>query len=161
MIILCDIDGTIADCSHRLHFIKPSACADIGQGDFVADWDAFFKACVDDKPIHEVIEVIRALHARGGHLITYFSGRSDEVRAETKAWLMRHGLPSGDLYMRTQGDHRPDHIVKSELFDRFLLDRDIEDCNLGGIVAFDDRDQVVKMWRARGVRCFQVAEGKF
>jgi hypothetical protein len=74
---------------------------------------------------------------------------------------MRHGLPSGDLYMRTQGDHRPDHIVKSELFDRFLLDRDIEDCNLGGIVAFDDRDQVVKMWRARGVRCFQVAEGKF
>jgi hypothetical protein len=29
------------------------------------------------------------------------------------------------------------------------------------IMVFDDRNQVVKMWRERGIVCAQVAEGDF
>jgi len=28
-------------------------------------------------------------------------------------------------------------------------------------MVFDDRDQVVEMWRANGIPCFQVAPGNF
>jgi hypothetical protein len=40
------------------------------------------------------------------------------------------------------------------------------DLRLGGNITqikgvFDDRNQVVKMWREKGLTCFQVAEGNF
>jgi hypothetical protein len=73
MIYLCDIDGTVADISHRLHFIqqKPS------------DWRGFFKACPGDTPIKEVIEVIQSLTSYGNNVIMV-TGRSDEVRKDTE-----------------------------------------------------------------------------
>ena len=40
MFIIVDIDGTIADCSHRLHYIKGEK----------KDWNSFFKAAGKDKP---------------------------------------------------------------------------------------------------------------
>lgn len=65
-----DLDGTLADCKHRLHYVKrPSSVCPRCEGipflvctkcnnsgrvydrSFGADWDAFFKACVDDVPI--------------------------------------------------------------------------------------------------------------
>lgn len=51
MIYIFDIDGTLADLSHRLHFIQKKP----------ADWDGFFAACSDDAPIPEVIELIQRL----------------------------------------------------------------------------------------------------
>jgi hypothetical protein len=59
------------------------------------------------------------------------------------------------LYMRRRNDRRPDYIVKAELLDQLLAD------GYRPIMAFDDRDQVVKMWREKGVPCAQVAEGNF
>ncbi len=57
--------------------------------------------------------------------------------------------------MRSEGDHRPDYKVKEELLGRILKD------GFEPIMAFDDRDQVVKMWREAGVPCAQVADGNF
>lgn len=62
---------------------------------------------------------------------------------------------SRDVYMRKDGDHRPDNEVKSELLARIRAD------GHDPIMAFDDRDQVVKMWRAAGIPCAQVADGNF
>lgn len=137
-----DIDGTIADCSHRIHHIEAK------------DWRSFFAACGDDKPIPHIIGLARAL-ADAGRTIIYVSGRSDECWDQTTDWMMQHNLPMGSLFMRKAGDHRPDNIVKGELLDQVIA---------GGyrpIMAFDDRDQVVKMWRERGIPCAQVAEGNF
>ena len=78
----------------------------------------------------------------------------DQVRQETEVWLKDHRLV-GPLYMRAKHDKRADYIVKGELRDRILAD------GWEPIMAFDDRDQVVKMWRERGVPCAQVAEGDF
>ena len=51
MAYIFDIDGTLADCSHRLHYISGEH----------KDWDAFYKECVNDKPIMGVIEVLWSL----------------------------------------------------------------------------------------------------
>lgn len=139
MFYVFDLDGTLADCTHR----RP--LADSG------DWDGFFDACVDDEPIVPVIEHLSAL-ARAGHRIEIWSGRSDRVRDKTRWWLNEWGInPAFLTCMRTAGDKRPDDEVKRE----FLRMTDMPD------IIFDDRDRVVAMWRAEGLTCFQVASGDF
>ena len=147
MIFLFDLDGTLCDITHRLHFIKSDP----------QDWRGFFRACVDDQPIDDVCTLCRSLHEMGARII-YVSGRSDEVRTETDWWLKRHALPAGPLFMRVQGDHRYDNIVKGELLDQVIKEYGSRE-EIAGV--FEDRDQVVKMYRERGLRVYQVAEGDF
>jgi hypothetical protein len=145
-VFLCDLDGTVADCSHRLHFIK----------DKPKNWKAFFAACIDDKLIFEVAYLIRVL-ADAGKTIVYMSGRSDEVRSQTEDWLSKNHLPVGKLYMRRAGDYRVDSVVKSEMLDAVLEKHPA--WTIAGV--FDDRQQVVDMYRSRGFRVYQVAKGDF
>ena len=146
MIYLVDIDGTVADLSHRRHFIEQKP----------KDWDGFFKAAADDKPIFEVITVIRALH-KAGNTIINVSGRSEDIRDITEAWLTKYRVPHCALYMRKSNDQREDNIVKSEILDQII--KDYPGKEIGGV--FDDRNQVVDMFRARGLKVFQVAPGDF
>jgi phosphoglycolate phosphatase-like HAD superfamily hydrolase len=138
-----DIDGTLADVSHRLHLIatKPKK------------WDAFFAASADDRAIAHICDLAR--HLSKVATVIFVSGRSDAVRVETEEWLERETGVRGPLYMRRAHDRRPDYIVKAELLDHILEE------GYRPIMAFDDRDQVVKMWRAKGVPCAQVAEGNY
>lgn len=141
---LFDIDGTLADLTHRLHHIKKQP----------KDWNAFFDGCHLDKPIVPICDLARRLSSLMP--IVLVSGRSDRVRAATEDWLSTQALliHSG-LYMRKDGDHRSDHIVKGELLDRIIAD------GWEPLMAFDDRNQVVGMWRKRGITCAQVADGDF
>jgi len=139
-----DIDGTLADCSHRLHHIQKQS----------KDWRAFFAECEGDRPIAHIVQLAVTLYDADQSII-YVSGRSNECEAETMTWLIETGLPEAALYMRKEGDHRDDDVVKSELLDRILAD------GWQPIMAFEDRSRVVKMWRARGIPCAQVAEGDF
>lgn len=141
MIVAFDLDGTLANIEHRLHYIQQQP----------KNWDGFFAACVDDEPIWPVIGLLRSLRDHG-HLIEIWSGRSDAVRRETEQWLEKHDCKGAELRMRKHGDHRPDFQVKEE----WLLS-----LTLRPMVAFDDRQQVVDMWRRNGVICCQVAPGDF
>jgi len=101
-IIICDLDGTIANLQHRLHFIKNPDGSKKSHKD--ADWDSFHKACVDDEPYGDVIEILRNLYdaGRGEGIkagaygwgsereIYFFSGRNESVRNETIEWLHHH-----------------------------------------------------------------------
>lgn len=140
-----DIDGTLADLSHRLHFIQKEP----------ADWTGFFAACPGDKQIPEIATVAKSL-SKSSYKIVMITGRSDEIRDETEEWLDRYNIPWDALYMRKAGDHREDSVVKAELLDTCL--RNMPGTILG---VFEDRQQVVDMYRAKGLRVFQVAEGKF
>ncbi len=133
--VLVDIDGTVAVMNGR----SPYDMTRVGE----------------DTPNHAVIEAVRAMHA-AGHLVVYCSGRTDDCRDETLAWLDRHvGVSHDGLHMRVTGDQRKDSIVKAEIFDREIRDR----YHVVGV--FDDRAQVVRMWRSLGLTVFQVAEGAF
>lgn len=139
-----DIDGTIADLSHRLPHIQKDP----------SDWSAFFAACPDDTPIQHTIKLAIDVALAGANIV-YVSGRSDECREATEAWLRRHALPEGRVYMRKAGDHRPDYQVKGELLAQLRAE------GYSPVMAFDDRNSVVKMWRDLGVPCAQVADGNF
>jgi phosphoglycolate phosphatase-like HAD superfamily hydrolase len=140
---LFDIDGTVADCSHRLHHIEKSP----------KDWDAFFQACDEDSPIEHICDLVRIVSLELP--VVFVSGRSDQCREETEEWLKKHRLWSGYLYMREHGDHRPDDIIKLELLEKVRSD------GWRPIMAFDDRDRVVAAWRSAGIPCAQVAPGDF
>lgn len=152
-IVIFDIDGTLTNIEHRLCYIKDPREPNSTAG-WRPDWDAFHAACVDDAPIPEIVAVARALH-EAGHVLFAVSGRMDTVRCQTRAWLETQRIFFDALYMRIEGDYRPDYEVKRE----FLWAIRAAGCN--PILAFDDRQQVVDMWRSEGVRCCQVAPGNF
>jgi predicted kinase len=133
--VLVDIDGTVALMTGRSPY----------------DWSRVG----EDAPNPAVIAAVRAMHA-AGYAIVFCSGRDEECRAETEAWLQLYvDVPYASLFMRPAGDSRKDAIVKREIFDLQIRDR----WRISGV--FDDRQQVVRMWRALGLTVFQVAEGDF
>jgi hypothetical protein len=152
-----DLDGTLADISHRMHFIKSDPTLPDG-ADFKPRWDIFFAACKDDKPITPMISLLDDLGHQALASVYIWTGRDENVRDETINWLRRHvnRIIIDELRMRTHGDHRPDHVIKEE----WLKALDPDD-RARLICVFEDRDQVVKMWRDNGVACCQVAPGGF
>jgi phosphoglycolate phosphatase-like HAD superfamily hydrolase len=144
MHIVFDLDGTLADCTHRLHHIKQRP----------ANWPAFFAACSQDEPLEKIIAVAQALHA-AGHDIEIWTARCDSVRELTRAWLTDLGIPHTLLLMRSEGDHRDDDQLKREWLGQALQEGFPVD------LVFEDRKRIVDMYRAAGVTCLQVAEGNF
>lgn len=144
-----DLDGTLALCEHRRHFLDEPGRSD-------EKWRRFYAACDKDAPNVPVLETMFGL-ARAGADVWIFSGRSAEVRDKTLAWLEQHApLCFQWIQMREEGDHTPDDALKES----WLLSM-LGDDRKRLVAVFDDRDRVVRMWRRHGVACFQVAPGGF
>lgn len=142
---LFDLDGTLADCRHRLHLIPH-------------DWPAFHATCVYDKPIVSNISTMLAL-LMAGYEVWIVSGRNESARRQTMLWLRTHtcvNFPEHHVMMRPNGDYRPDDEVKQDVLDN-MLDED----RARIVAVFDDRQRVVDMWRRNGITCYQVAPGDF
>lgn len=108
-----------------------------------------------DRVVPQVRTVIYALTGMGYYPI-FCSGRSDDFRAVTAAWIHSHtNLYDFGLLMRPSGDWREDSEVKYELFDRYVR----ETYNV--LLVLDDRSRVIDMWREIGLTAFQVAPGDF
>jgi hypothetical protein len=143
-IILCDLDGTLAHCGHRLHHIQKSP----------KNWRSFFAECGADAPIPHLIQLLKSLDRKQVE-IWITSGRSDECFRETVTWLDAHRVPYDRLIMRKSGDFTDDGILKPS----WLSDGSIPRERV--LLALDDRNRVVQAWRAAGIPCLQVAEGDF
>lgn len=146
-----DLDGTLALIEHRKHMLE---------SDDRQKWRRFYAACDKDSPNYPVIDTMKRLALVSD--IWIFSGRSDEVRDKTVAWLaehtpfMTHDLNGPMLQMRREGDYTADDVLKAHWYSNML-----EDDKRRLVAVFDDRDRVVQMWRKMGVPCFQVAAGEF
>lgn len=143
-LLLCDIDGTVADLTHRLHWIKTKP----------KNWDAFAKTIHLDVPINWVVNIVNKFHYNGAKVVMC-SGRNEDYKKETRDWLYSYGVLHNDLYMRKSGDYRDDAIVKKELLDEIRKEYGEPD------LVLDDRTRVVEMWRNEGIRCIQVNFGDF
>ena len=143
MLVIFDLDGTLANTDHRAHYLeRPSK---------EKDWRGFFAACDKDEPHHHIVSTLLALVA-AGHEVHIWSGRSDEVRDKTEAWLLRNGLSGIPLRMRSEGDYTADEVLKRSWLAEASRKPDL---------IFDDRAKVVAMWREMGIPCCQVAPGEF
>lgn len=150
-----DIDGVLADCSHRLHFIQQEP----------KDWKRFYENSDKDEVIlsnKNTLRLLRnALHGYQTRGILFVTGRSEAYRELTMNWLKtkvwgRFGNFYDDmLFMRKDGDHRPDYVIKKEIYENEIK------CQYEILGIFEDRTQVVQMWRALGLTCYQVCEGNY
>ena len=146
-IVIFDLDGTLALIDDR----RDLATKDNGK----FDWDVFFNPdnISLDLPNQPVIDMANLLH-RQGFRIFILSGRSDVTHQVTVDWLNDNGVWWDHLVMRPQNHlYLPDNDLKQMWLDSIGKD------NVA--MVFDDRNQVVDMWRQNGLTCFQVADGNF
>lgn len=142
--VIFDLDGTLADVTHRRHHLLPS----------VKNWKAWNAAMHLDKPRMEIARLLRMIKGNG-YRIVICSGREAVFRDVTETWLRTNTLHYDALYMRAEKDYRDDGIVKGELLDAILAD------GWKPWLVVEDRNRVVAMWRERGLTCLQCADGDF
>src|SRR5277367_370630 len=108
--IIFDLDGTLADCQHRWHFVDPKEhpntppiywVDETGKSRHIGyenpftgekwkpDWPAFEEACDEDVPVRPVVSVFNFLLSYRRD-IEIWSGRSEIVREKTYAWLRKY-----------------------------------------------------------------------
>ena len=146
-IVIFDLDGTLALIDKR----RDLATKDNGK----FDWDVFFdpKNIDLDTPNQPVINMANMLHKQG-HSIWILSGRSDVTQQATIDWLNDNDVRYSKLMMRPKKLHfTRDSDLKQMWLDTIGVD------NVA--MVFDDRQQVVDMWRSNGITTFQVADGDF
>ena len=146
-IVIFDLDGTLALIDDR----RDLATKDNGK----FDWDVFFNPdnISLDLPNQPVIDMANLLHKQGFRIFI-LSGRSDVTHQVTVDWLNDNGVWWDHLIMRPQNHlYLPDNDLKQMWLDSIGKD------NVA--MVFDDRNQVVDMWRQNGLTCFQVADGDF
>lgn len=141
--VICDLDGTLSDGTHRLHLLPTKDLH------LTESWSEFNRAAMHDTPIRSTLSVVNGLWVSGFGVII-LTGRSDEVRAETVQWLAEHGVKYDALIMRRQTDNRKDTIIKEEVLRAIGLE------NI--VCAFDDSPGVVKHFRDLGITTYQVTE---
>ena len=141
--IICDLDGTLSINDHGRSFFEADDC----------DKDAL------NHSVALVLQMARASCIK----IIYLSGREDKYREPTEKFLNTHDLDYDyvfdnrdyELFMRKTGDNRADDIIKWEIYQKHI------EPNYDIQFILDDRNQVVDMWRSKGLTCFQVAPGDF
>lgn len=131
MLAVVDLDGVLADVRHRLHHLRSQP----------KDWDAFFASAKDDPLLDQGRDTVTRLAEV--FEVVYLSGRPERCRDDTLAWLRRHGLPDGRVFLRQQGDRRPARLVKVEVLDRLASDRRVA-------VLVDDDPLVLEAARRAG-----------
>lgn len=159
-ILICDIDGTIADCQWRRHFAD-RARASKNREEREQNWASFHENCVSDKPFEGERDLLRGWEmADPRNAIIYLTGRPDTYRAQTTMWLTQHGFPSGLLLLMRPALSRsssPDfkvgqlrHISTNVMRgnDRILL-------------VLEDDERCVAMWREMGLTCLHPRPGGY
>ena len=140
-IIICDLDGTLCNCDHRLEYAERK------------EWDEFNSRCIDDSVNEDIANILRNL--RSDEVKIYLvTGRDNRFLLQTKDWLHLNDIYYDVLFMRMAGDKRPDYVVKKDILDNFIKISNVW-------FVLDDRKSVVDMWRKSGLRCLQVQEGDF
>ena len=142
--VIFDIDGTLANNSHRRHYIAREE----------KDWVSFNSASEDDIPNPPIVTLLQGMKTLGYRIIVS-TARFERERIRTEKWLRDHDILYHDLFMRPDGDFRHDYLVKEDML------RDLQIGREGILFVVDDRTSVVEMWRRNGLTVLQCAKGDF
>jgi predicted kinase len=133
--VIFDIDGTLAHMGNK-------------RSPF--DWDKVYLDELDSIIAHQV-----ELHRKAGDKIIILSGRDGSCKKITEEWLEIHGIKYDEFYIRPEKDTRKDSVIKKEIYEAEIKGK----FNIR--LVYDDRNQVVDMWRKLGLKCLQVEPGEF
>ena len=157
---ICDVDGTLMNVSKRAIYAQRTK----KDTDKRMNWDNFLDPMIMlsyDTPNVDVCNTIKSLRLvyseEGGNenRIIITSARNERHRDVTMKQLSLADVHYDAMYLRDDGDMRPDDIVKEELLAKIRAD------GYKPTIAFDDRNQVVNKWRELGINCYQVRAGDF
>ena len=142
--IIVDLDGTIANVSHRVHHLKKE----------VPDKGAFNDAMGEDGVNQWCLEIVNAMRNQG-YKIILVTGRRKKYHDKTVNWLREKGVIYDQLYMRLEGEKLPDAPMKKKIY-REYIEKEIDI-----LFILEDRLSVVEMWREIGLVCLQCDVGNF
>lgn len=143
--IVFDIDGVLADCSHRLKYI---------QGED-KDYDKFYSydEILKDNPILNLDKILFNIQcAESSDIdIRFITARNIKSITAIAEWLEKYFsimVEEGDILMRPEKDWRPAYQVKEDLIEKHIGFENI-------LFAFDDDEQANEMYKKHGVTCYK------
>lgn len=143
--IIFDVDGTLAHKGNRSAY----------------DWKRVGEDSVDTniKQLNEIFDwynyACDYMGGTDGIKIFIFTGRDGICLNETKEWLENNGIKYDDIFIRPAGNMEKDSVIKKRMYEEHIKDK------YNVIALFDDRNQVVDMYRALGLTVCQVNYGDF
>lgn len=133
--VIVDLDGSLVDMSPVVHLVRRKP----------KNFEEFYRYGVEDAAPNEAIMSRVWRHATLGREPIYLTGRPYRLLAGTSEWLLRNNAPWGLLFMRPDGDHRPDVVVKKEIYERDIAPI------FNVVEAIEDRARVAAMWESLGI----------
>lgn len=120
--VICDLDNTLVDLNGR-------------------DYRDYARIPFDmlDENLAGVVNALKAL----GYAVEFLTGREEQSRFETQAWLKRHGYTE-PVWMRSNGDTRTNDEYKRSMLQTHLSDREIA-------LAIDDNPLALGVYKEFGI----------
>jgi len=132
------MDGTLCDVSGIRHLVTGP----------VRNFDAFHRASLSCPPHDWVVDAARE-KADQGLDVLIVTARSFRYQRVTGFWLALHDVPSAGVWLRPDGDYRPDAEVKRDIFTHLMTWWDIEG-------AHDDNPSVLALEEDLGIPTVRV-----
>jgi hypothetical protein len=139
MILVLDIDGTLANTDHRAYLVECEK----------PDWDAFFSSDMveKDSPFPEAQKVLQEMTKLFDD-VYFISGRRETLRETTKDWLKKHyDFDVEDDHLFLRDDHTPPSKFKKSIVENKLKDhKDLVfiDDEEGNLEIFQDSGKILK-----------------
>ena len=135
-----DIDGVVADISHRLHYMHEK------------NYEKFYsdEELAKDGEIVAGINLANRLFESDNSLVMFMTGRPLSTEDATWDWLYKHKVKHAQFgFFRGDGDYRPSPIVKVEgveqaiaevkkILDSASKDGSVGELELGNVYFIDD-----------------------
>lgn len=183
-LVLCDLDGTLCDIRHRLHFVKGkcelcSGDSKDGKACFTTtkekeentvvthqkkDWDGFFAGLSEDTIREDVLDMLKE-YVKQGKKIVFVTARPERCREDTENWLWRHNISSrydtlvndnALIYEAVVMRHNGDSRDDT-LVKGEMLTKYFRPESIH--VVIDDRPAVIRMWRSNNITVIDVGSG--
>ncbi len=154
MILILDIDGTLADAAHRSHHVDKAN----------PDWDSFLlpELVILDTVVQDSQRGVRLLSAIADKVI-FLTGRNERLRACTTKWLKTHfgvDCTKDNLIMRPIDNMEKPTEFKGKAL-QTLKDYYVELSEFGVMpkfMAIDDDPFMMKIYRGLGIIALHAPE---
>lgn len=136
-VTIIDIDGTIADETHRNHLAVNK------------DWDTYFSLIPQDKPLYENWSKVTLSCSKTNSRKIFLTGRPERTRKDTEDWLNLHYRLGHEeeliVIMRPDNNRKPAHEFK-----RSVMEKVFKPHNTPVKMVFEDNQQNVDMFLSLG-----------
>ena len=133
-----DMDGTLVDTTKINDMIRGKK---LGPS---PELDAYHVEAEKCPPHEWVVRLAKDLSTAGLDIFVV-SARHEKHREATVRWLQKYDVPVKKIYLREDGDARPDEKTKQENLSR------INDTEEIIILAIDDNPNTIKIWQDAGI----------